>query len=92
MHTKNKMTMEPTKNTAFESDTPVMFAAKTNQLELLLKTEQYKYKMMRFEHCRKLISGPRPLCKEYIEQIFPELVEFFPAEGVKMEVEDGEEV
>jgi hypothetical protein len=32
------------------------------------------------------------LRKEYIEKIFPELVEFFPAEGVKMEVEDGEEV
>jgi hypothetical protein len=87
------MPMEPTKKTAIESDTPDMSAAKTTQLELLvLKIEQYKYKMMRFEHYRKLISGPRPLCKEYIEQIFPELVEFFPAEGVKMEVEDGEEV
>jgi hypothetical protein len=32
------------------------------------------------------------LHKEYIEQIFPELVEFSPAEGVKMEVEDGEAV
>jgi hypothetical protein len=48
--------------------------------------------MMRFEHYRKLISGPCPLCKEQIEQIFPELVEFCPAEGVKMEVEDGEEM
>jgi predicted metal-binding protein len=62
-------------------------------LELLLKIEQYKYKMMGFEHYKKLISGPCPLCKESIEQIIiPELVEFFPAEGVKMEVEDGEEV
>jgi hypothetical protein len=85
--------MEPTKKSAIESDTPDMSATKTIQLELLvLKIEQYKYKMMRFEHYEKLISGPRPLRKEYIEKIFPELVEFSPAEGVKMEVEDGEEV
>jgi hypothetical protein len=82
----------PSKKRAIESDTPVKSTAQKTQLELLLQIEQYKCKMMRFEHYRKLISGPRPLRKEYIEQIFPELVEFFPAEGVKMEVEDEEEV
>jgi hypothetical protein len=86
------MPMERTEKTAIESDTPVISTAKTTQLELLLQIEQYKYKMMRFEHYRKLISGPCPLRKEYIEQIFPELVEFSPTEGVKMEVEDGEAV
>jgi hypothetical protein len=92
-HTKYKMPMEPTEKTAIESDTPVMSTAtKMTQLELLLQIEQYtKYKMMQFGHYRKLISGPSPaLRKEYIEQIFPELVDFPPAEGVKMEVEDGE--
>jgi hypothetical protein len=74
------------------TNTPVMSTAKTTELELLLKIEQYKYKMMWFEHYHKPISGPRPLCKEHIEQSFPELVEFCPAEGAKMEVEDGEEV
>jgi hypothetical protein len=72
------MPMEPTKNTAFESDTPVMSAAKTNQLALLHKKEQYKYKMMRFEHYRKLISGPRPLCKEYTETNISRASRVFP--------------
>jgi hypothetical protein len=62
--------MGPTKKATVESsNTPVMSTAKTTELELLLKIEQYKYKMMWFEHYRKPISGPRPLCKEHIEQM-----------------------
>jgi hypothetical protein len=53
--------MEQKKQTTIESsNTPVMSTAKTAEVELLLKIEQYKYKMMRFEHYRKLISEPRP--------------------------------
>jgi hypothetical protein len=55
--------MKPaTKKTKTESDTtPVMSTSKKTQLELLLKIEQYKYKMMRFENYRKILAD-RVLC------------------------------
>jgi len=59
---------------------------------IALNVETYKYKMIRFEHYRKLTGGPNALSEEYIRRVFPELIEFIPRDGVTMEVKDNEKL
>jgi len=90
--------MEPTKKKTRSTDSIQNDIKETNlDVELSLaqiafKVEAYKYKMIRFEHYRQLTTGPNPVSEKYIRRVFPELIEFIPQDGVKMEVKDNEKL